>query len=140
LDGSYQWRVGVIRWMQYSRDNGLELGAQILSPKAIAAKAQRYNKPKEEPFDCIMLPGIRVLNQNPSVITPAHAFKVGDRLNVTVLEQEMTIKLIEASEHTGSFTQFQFANNEVATRQQKAEKKKQSEKNPDDFDEIWSSL
>ena len=139
-DGSYQWRVGVIRWMQYSRDSGLEIGAQILSPKAIAAKAQRYNKPKEEPFDCIMLPGIRVLNQNPSVLTPAHAFKTGDRLNVTVLGQEMTIKLIETSEHTGSFTQFQFANNEVATRQQKAEKKKQSEKNPDDFDEIWSSL
>ncbi len=139
-DGSYQWRVGVIRWMQYSRGSGLEIGAQILSPKAIAAKAQRFNKPKEEPFDCIMLPGIRVLNQHPSVLTPAHAFKTGDRLNVTVLEQEMTIKLIETSEHTGSFTQFQFANNDVATRQQKAEKKIQSEKNPDDFDEIWSSL
>jgi hypothetical protein len=52
----------------------------------------------------------------------------------------MTIRLIETSEHTGSFTQFQFANNEAATRQQKAEKKMQSEKNPDDFDEIWSSL
>jgi len=139
-DGSFEWRVGVIRWMQFSRNNGLEIGAQILSPKAIAAKAQRFNKPNEEPFDCIMLPGIRVLNQNPSVLTPAHAFKAGDRLNVTVLEQEMTIKLIETSEHTGSFTQFQFVNNDAATRQQKAEKKKQSEKNPDDFDEIWSSL
>lgn len=139
-DGGYQWRVGVIRWMQFTRGSGLEIGTQILSPKAIAAKAQRYNKPNEDPFDCIMLPGIRALNQGPSVLTPAHAFKIGDRLNVTVLGQDMTIKLIESSEHTGSFTQFQFANNEVATRQQKAEKKKQSEKNPDDFDEIWSSL
>ncbi len=139
-DGSFQWRAGVIRWMQFSRSTGLEIGAQILSPKAIAAKAQRYNKPNEQPFDCIMLPGIRALKQGPSVLTPAHAFKPGDRLNVTMLGQDMTIKLTETREHTGSFTQFQFANNETAAKQQKAEKKKQSEKNPDDFDAIWSSL
>lgn len=139
-DGSYQWRVGVIRWMQFTRGTGLEIGAQILSPKAIAASAQRYNKTNEQPFDCIMLPGIRALKQGPSVLTPAHAFKISDRLNVTVLGQDMIIKLVETAEHTGSFTQFQFANNEVAARQQKADKKKQSEKNPDDFDEIWSSL
>ena len=139
-DGTYQWRVGVIRWMQFTRGSGLEIGAQILSPKAIAATAQRYNKSNEQPFDCIMLPGIRALKQGPSVLTPAHAFKEGDRLNVSVLGQDMTIKLLEQSEHTGSFTQFQFANNEAATRQQKAEKKQKSEKNPDDFDEIWSSL
>lgn len=139
-DGSFQWRAGVIRWMQFSRGTGLEIGAQILSPKAIAAKAQRYNKPNEAPFDCIMLPGIRALKQGPSVLTPAHAFKPGDRLNVTVLGQDMTIKLDETKEHTGSFTQFQFANNDTATKQQKAEKKKLSAKNPDDFDTIWSSL
>jgi hypothetical protein len=71
---------------------------------------------------------------------PAHAFKSGDRLNVNVLGQDMSIKLTDTREHTGSFTQFQFANYEAATRQKKEEKKKLSEKNQDDFDEIWSSL
>lgn len=139
-DGSYQWRIGVIRWMQFSRENGLEIGAQVLSPKGMAARAQRFNQPNEKPFDCIMLPGIQVLNQEASVILPSHAFKIGDRLNITALGHEMTMKLVETNEHTGSFTQFQYVNYEAATRQQKDEKKKHSEKNPDDFDEIWSSL
>ncbi|MGB5397479.1 MAG: hypothetical protein WBN96_10040, partial [Gammaproteobacteria bacterium] len=112
----------------------------VLSPKVISAKAQRHNKPNEQPFDCLMLPGIRPLKQGPSVIVPAHAFKSSDRLNVNVLGQDMSIKLTDAREHTGSFTQFQFANYEAATRQKREEKKKLSEKNQDDFDEIWSSL
>ena len=139
-DNTFQWRIGVIRWMQFTRDNGLEIGVQVLSPKVISARAQRHNKPNEQPFDCLMLPGIRPLKQGPSVIMPAHAFKPGDRLSVNVLGQDMSIKLTETREHTGSFTQFQFANYEAATRQRKEEKKKLSEKNQDDFDEIWSSL
>jgi hypothetical protein len=139
-DGSHTWRIGVIRWMQYIRESGLEIGVQLLSPKVMSATAQRSNRPNEEPFDCLMLPGIKPLNQPPSVLLPAHAFRSGNDLNIRVMDQDVEIRLGSVKDHTGSFTQFQYTSrDEVATVEQQ-EKKKAGMKNRDNFDEIWSSL
>lgn len=138
--GNYEWRVGAIRWMQFTAKNGLEIGVQVLSPKVIAAKAFRYNKPKEAPFEALMVPGIRPLNQPATIILPAHAFKTDDKLKIDVFEQNIEIKLSEKKKHTGSFTQFQFVHLNQDTQTKKIEKKQEAEKKKDDFDEIWSSL
>ncbi len=141
-NGNYQWRVGVIRWMQFTREHGLEIGVQVLSPKVIAATVRRSKRPNEKPFEALMLPGIRPIKQPPSVLAPAHAFKPGDRLTVNVFEQDMEIKLGDPREHTGSFTQFSFLNMDEAKRAQKQTGSKQTDSatQQDDFDEIWSSL
>jgi len=139
-NGSYQWRIGVIRWMQFTRENGLEIGVQVMSPKVIAATIRRTNKPAEKPFDALMLPGIRPLKQPPSVITPSHAFKSEDKLTVNVFEQDMDIKLGETKELTGSFTQFEFVSFDEDKRERQSSAEKTKTKNQDDFDEIWSSL
>ena len=138
-NGSYQWRIGVIRWMQFTREHGLEIGVQVLSPKVIAATIRRTKRPQEEPFDALMLPGVRPIKQPPSVLAPAHAFKPGDKLTVNVFEQDMDIILDEVKEHTGSFTQFQFINVDEAKRKQSG-RKKSAAGSQDEFDEIWSSL
>ncbi len=139
-NGNYQWRIGVIRWMQFTREHGLEIGVQVLSPKVIAATIRRSKRPQEEPFDALMLPGIRPIKQPPSVLAPAHAFKPGDKLTVNVFEQDMDIMLDEVKEHTGSFTQFQFVNVDEAKRKKQSDRKKPSAGGQDEFDEIWSSL
>jgi len=140
-DGKEVWRVGVIRWMQFIRRSGLEIGVQVLSPKVFAAAAQRSHRPHEEPFECLVLPGIKPLKQPASVILPAHAFRPGDKLKITVMEEETTeIKLNSIREHTGSFTQFQFTSLAEADEAERIGKQKTSDKNKDDFDEIWSSL
>ena len=54
---NFEWRIGVIRWMQFTQKNGLEIGVQVLSPKVVTATAQRVNRPNEVPFECLMLPG-----------------------------------------------------------------------------------
>ncbi|MDH3343163.1 MAG: hypothetical protein OEM07_05520, partial [Gammaproteobacteria bacterium] len=139
-NGGYEWRIGAIRWMQFTAQNGLEIGVQVLSPKVIAAEVQRIKKLNEAPFKALMVPGIRPLNQPATIILPAHAFKTGDKLKVEVFEQNIEIKLSEKKEHTGSFTQFQFIHTEQEAQQKKIEKKQDTAKNKDDFDEIWSSL
>ena len=139
-NGHYEWRVGAIRWMQFTAKNGLEIGVQVLSPKVIAAQVQRLNRLEEAPFDALMVPGIRPLNQPATIVLPAHAFKTGDKLKVEVFEQHIEIKLSDKKEHTGSFTQFQFIHLEQDARKKKVEKMQEAEKNKDDFDEIWSSL
>lgn len=141
--GGFEWRVGVIRWMQFSGKHGLEIGVQVISPKALSTKAQRYNRAKEAPFDCLVLPNIKPLNQPMTIILPAHAFKTGDRVKILMSENsKIGIVLDEKGEHTGSFTQFLFTNIDDApkTKIVTSNKEEESSGKKDDFDEIWSSL
>jgi len=137
---NFEWRVGVIRWMQFTREHGLEIGVQVISPKVVTATAQRINRPNEVPFECLMLPGIKALKQASSTILPAHAFKTNDKLTVQILENKIDVTLDEIKEHTGSFTQFTYKNTEVDKRIKKQAKKEEANKKKDDFDELWSTL
>ncbi len=138
--GNFEWRIGVIRWMQFTQEHGLEIGVQVISPKVITATAQRFNRPDEIPFECLMLPGIKALNQGSTTLLPAHAFKSNDKLVVQILENKLNITLGPTKEHTGSFTQFTYKNSEEDQRIRKQAKKEKATKNKDDFDELWSSL
>ena len=137
---NFEWRIGVIRWMQFTRKDGLEIGVQAISPKVIAATAQRFNHPDETPFDCLMLPELKALKQTASILLPAHAFKTNDKLVVQLEENKLNISLGSTNGHTGSFTQFTYKNNEEDQDIRKREEKEESTKNKDDFDELWSSL
>ncbi|RDH84869.1 MAG: hypothetical protein DIZ80_05230 [endosymbiont of Galathealinum brachiosum] len=142
-DHTYQWRVGVIRWMQYSHENGLEIGVQVLSPKVISCQVQRTERKNEEPFNGLMLPGIKPIQQPSTLLLPAHAFRRSNTLNLHVYERDMEIKLGTVREHTGSFTQFQFSQpNEDNTPddEDNGNEGRSERKNPDNFDSIWSSL
>ena len=135
-----KWHIGVIRWMQFTIENGLEIGVQILSPQVAAATAQRSNRLDEVPFDCLMLPGIKTLNQTSSVLLPSHAFKTNDKLVIWVFEHKLYMTLGETKEQTGSFTQFSYINADLDKQLNKQKNKKDSTKHIDDFDELWSSL
>lgn len=137
---NFNWRIGVIRWMQFTQENGLEIGIQILSPKAEIATAQRANRLDEKPFDCVMLPQIKALNQVASTILPAHAFKPENKLVIKVMGNVASITLNDTLEHTGSFTQFAYNNTELDQRIKKQIKKDEAMKNKDNFDELWSTL
>ncbi len=142
-DHTYQWRVGVIRWMQYSQSNGLEIGVQVLSPKVISCRIQRLERKNEEPFNCLMLPGIKPIQQPSTLLLPAHAFRRGNILNMHVYERDMEIKLGTIREHTGSFTQFQFSQineRDIPDDEDNGNSEKSSKSNIDNFDSIWSSL
>jgi len=140
LKSNFTWQVGVIRWMQFTPENGLEIGVQILSPKIEAATAQRANRLDESPFDCIMLPAIETLNQSSSTLLPAHAFATDNKLVVKILDNIISITLGETKEHTGSFTQFTYNSSELDQHLKKQIKKEEAVKNKDDFDELWLSL
>ncbi len=142
-DHTYQWRIGVIRWMQYSYESGLEIGVQVLSPKVISCQVQRSEREDEEPFNCLMLPGIKPIQQPSTLLLPAHAFRRSNTLNLHVYERDMEIKLGTVREHTGSFTQFQFSQmngDSTPDDEDSGSNRQPGKKNPDNFDSIWSSL
>ena len=139
-DDDFKWHIGVIRWMQFTRKNGLEIGVQILSPEVTAATAQRATRLDETPFACLILPDIKTLEQTSSTILPSYAFKTNDKLVVQILEDKLNLTLGEAKELTGSFTQFAYIDTELDQRIKKQMKKAEATKNKDDFDELWPSL
>ena len=139
-DHTFQWRVGVIRWMQYTREHGLEIGVQILSPKVISCTVQRRERKNEEPFNCLMLPGIKPIQQPSTLLLPAHAFSRGNKLKLNVYERDMEIELGTMREHTGSFTQFQFSQKDTDATSDGGDKSGKGSSDADSFDSIWSSL
>ena len=129
--------------MQYTREHGLEIGVQVLSPKIISCEVQRLERKNEDPFHCLMLPGIKPIQQPSTLLLPAHAFRRGDALKVHVYDRDIEVKLGTVREHTGSFTQFQFSQlNEDDTTDNNNENSEDGDKpsDPDNFDSIWSSL
>ncbi|MDH5764793.1 MAG: hypothetical protein OEZ38_02165, partial [Gammaproteobacteria bacterium] len=142
-DHTYQWRAGVIRWIKNSQKNGLEAGVQVLSPKLIPCLVQRSNRKKEEPFEGLMLPGIKPIQQPSTLLLPAHAFKTDNTLIIKIYDSELEVKLGTVREHTGSFTQFQFTQlteNPDPGDDSGNKSRQESPNNPDDFSSIWSSL
>jgi len=139
-DQTYQWRIGVIRWMQYTREHGLEIGVQVLSPKVISCTVQRQERKNEEPFKCLMLPGIKPIQQPSTLLLPAHAFRRGNKLTLHVYERDMEISLGTIREHTGSFTQFQFSQQDPDATPDDGSKSDKNSSDSDSFDSIWSSL
>ena len=142
FDAGHQikWHIGVIRWMQFTHEDGLEIGVQILSPHVASATAQRNNRLDEAPFECLMVPAIKALNQASSVLLPSHAFKTNAKLIIRVFEHKLNITLGKTTEHTGSFTQFSYNNTDLDQRIKKQAKKDDATKHMDDFDELWSTL
>ncbi len=140
-DSTMQCRVGVIRWMQYHCETGLDIGIQILSHKLISCTIQRLDRKNEDPFNCLMLPGIKPVQQPSTLLLPAHAFRKDEVLLMHVYERDMQIKLGTIREHTGSFTQFQFSQiNADEPFDRNKIKKNSDDDDLDNFDSIWSSL
>lgn len=137
--GDFKWHVGVIRWMQFTQQQGLEIGVQVLSPQVEAATAQRANRLDETPFDCLIMPEIKALNQCASVLLPAHAFNTDNKLIVKAHHNIISVTLGKATEHTGSFTQFNYLSTELDENLKR--KLNQEQANYcGDFDELWTSL
>ena len=131
------WRIGVIRWMQYTQDKGLEIGVQVLAPDVVACSVRRLERKEETPFECLLLPEVKPMQQPSTLLVPAYAFRKGNKLKIRVQNQDMEINLGTIREHTGSFTQFQFT---LAGDEGNPDDGKSRSSNSDDFDSVWSSI
>ena len=135
INQNTQWRPGVIRWMQYRQGHGLDVGIKVLSPKLSIATVRRLNRPNEQPFESLLLPGIKPIHQPATLLLPAHAFKIDDKISLHFFDRNIQVKLIKILEHSGSFCQFQFAPIQAVKQSIKTDNK-----NTENFDSIWSSL
>ena len=133
----FNWKVGIIRWMQNRDNEGLEVGIQLLAPKTLLVTIENPELHQQNslmPIEALLLPGIKTIKQPASLIIPSERFVLGNEVDVELGEHEMRLKLTELREHSGSFNQFFY--NVIHKR-----KKSRTERDPQQgFDSLWSYL
>lgn len=104
------WQPGVVRWMKCTDSNDLELGIQMLSPSAQAVWTSLYESSVHsgKKMRGIMLPEIRALRQQASLILPTLPFRPGCTATLETAGSMENIKLTHQLENTGSFAQYHF--------------------------------
>jgi len=144
-----QWGIGVIRRLQSSRKENIELGIQMLTPNAIAVSARlelSHGAGKNSDYlRCLMLPELRAIDQPATIITPAMPFKPEQKIRINFQDKQVIAQLTQRLETTRSFSQFEFKVLEEKSHsaQQQEETSKQAslaESDEIDFESIWSSL
>ncbi len=149
---STQWCIGVIRWMQFDKDNTLLCGVQIISPRVVPVTVERKadaNKMALSAQVCLMLPEIKPIGQVASLITKSYMFNAEETVAVQVGGRELKYKLTSIVEQTGSFSQFLIQSASVGGRglvipeapapsAKKPDKRQDS--GEDEFDGVWDLL
>jgi len=103
-------QLGVIRWMKFTPEHGLELGIQLLSPGATAVWAyvcENDLRPSNK-LQGILLPEIKAINQPASLLLPSLPFRTGCNSTLENQGRKEAIILTRQLENTGTFAQYNF--------------------------------
>lgn len=109
-DNDDNWHLGVIRWMKFTRERGLGLGVQMMSPGArpIWARVCNEKAGMADKMQGILLPDIKGLNQQATLLLPSLPFRTGYLSRLTRGDKEEQVRLTAQLEDTGSFAQYHF--------------------------------
>lgn len=104
------WVIASIRWLSHPEGKSSILGIELLSPQA-AAWGARIQNPKgalSEPIRVLLLPGIKLVAQPPTLITPRSGFREGQKLTLVRHGESKKIRLRRQVAATATYSQFEF--------------------------------
>ena len=122
--------------MVNTEKNGLEIGVQLMAPKTLLIEVSKVNnrRMQELPVRALMLPGIKTIQQKPTLILPPNLFKAQDDISFTLFGKEMRVILTKKILSSTTFHQFSYEG------YKQARQKMEQEEEGENFDTIWSSL
>jgi hypothetical protein len=82
------WHVCIVRWAVSENPEHIELGLQILAPKATAVEITQANAPDSGNVAALMLPSAPPLRPTQSLVLPAGILKENTRRIVVVIEAD----------------------------------------------------
>jgi hypothetical protein len=134
-----QFGVGMVRWMQSSDDDSMQVGVQMIAPNAMAITAKLVDQSGAQPGKCLLLPEVGTSGQPTSLICPSYPFSLGKTLLINDGETSQEIKLTRLLESSGSISQYQF----VHLDENASSKLKDDQNDMDDdsdYESLWSTL
>jgi len=104
-------QVGAVRWLRFTREQGLELGLQLLSPDAravwVVVGDEEINRPDK--LQGVLLPEIKVLRQPATLVLPSLPLLTGCHAMIDYGDRNEAITLTTQLENTGCFAQYDFS-------------------------------
>lgn len=132
---TWKWGVGVIRWMKYSDESGINLGVEMLTPDAAAVGLKAAVDDADVDFQrTLMLPELNAINQASTIITNPVTFRVGHQLKMKIVGKEIDVKLSKQLQNTGLFAQFQYEQVDSPSPDEENWEEKS------DFSNVWSII
>jgi hypothetical protein len=132
------WRVGVVRWVRLDQ-TGPQWGVELLSPTATAYGGRVIHKsgPPGDYLRVLVLPAMPELRLPPTLITPRLPFRVGQKVQLAVRDDEARVQLTRRLRAAAGFSQFEFSRLGGVSVSQQSE----PEQAPgSSFDSLWEIL
>ncbi|MCE5180801.1 MAG: hypothetical protein LLG15_03280 [Betaproteobacteria bacterium] len=111
MEGSDRWHVGAVRWVKSDKARHLEIGAQLLAPKAMpTAIKPSICGPADEFTPALLLPEAPLLRQ-PETLVARHGTFGAQRELLLKFDDNTTetIRAVKLVEQTASFDRFEFS-------------------------------
>jgi len=138
---SHPWSVAVVRWIRQVRNQGTQIGIELLAPSAAPCGVRLIQKVgnSSEYLRGLMLPEISVVNQAATLITPRLPFQSGSRISLLRDGREDNGQLLRKLSATGSISQFELKlqNTDLTST---GAPPSSAGTNEDEFDSLWPSL
>ncbi|PXX89749.1 GTPase [Marinobacter vulgaris] len=138
---NHPWSIAVVRWIRQVRNQGTQVGVELLAPSAAPCGVQLIQKVgnSSEYLRGLLLPEISVVNKAATLITPRLPFQSGSRISLLHDGREDQGTLSRRISATGSISQFELKlHNNAATSLHKTTPAAATSE--DEFDSLWPSL
>ncbi|MDX1756477.1 MAG: GTPase [Marinobacter sp.] len=138
---SHPWSVAIVRWIRQIKNQGTQIGIELLAPSAAPCGVKLIQKVgnSSEFLRGLLLPEISVANQAATLITPRLPFQAGSRITLLHDGREDQGQLTHRIAASGSISQFELKlqNSAPLTASTPSPSSGTSE---DEFDSLWPSL
>ncbi|WP_339486905.1 molecular chaperone [Pseudomonas sp. EL_65y_Pfl2_R95] len=139
------WSIAVVRWIRQARGGGTQMGIELIAPHAQPCGLQLIRKSEQNSsyLRGLLLPEISAISRPASVIVPRLPFQEGNKVLVNIAGIEHRAVLGQKHACTGSFNQFEYRLNSVASDdagKPVTPAGSQRAGSEEDFDSLWKSL
>lgn len=106
---SRRWYVGVVRWLQQSRDGALAVGVELLAPGARPLELRRLRQGGDAALlKGLLLPELRNVGQPASLLLPGSGYHGGEPIELRREGFTIRVRLHEGITGSDSYRQFTF--------------------------------
>ncbi|MCP5325383.1 MAG: hypothetical protein H7A09_03515 [Oceanospirillaceae bacterium] len=133
------WSLGIIRWLRTMRENGIQLGIEMLAPKVTPVGIRILNKTGEngELLRGLIMPALPAAGQTETLIAPILPFKVGSKIEVHYNGDIQRALLNKRLNYSRSFAQYEFRGLTQVGIETEAPSR---QKDDDEFAGLWDKL
>ncbi|MAL97536.1 GTPase [Hydrocarboniclastica marina] len=139
---SHPWSLAVVRWIRQVRQQGTQVGIELLAPNSVPCGVQLIQKVgnSSEFLRGLLLPELGNLGQPATLITPRMPFQVGSRVVLFHDNSEEECQLSRRVAATGSISQFELRFFKRSEPEKASPAEGRADTTEDDFDSLWPSL